>query len=68
MSPCFQPPVRNENVNPAKVPCIAATAGQIVLRDLVFSIDSIITAAGMTGSVPITNASGVGFHFPNGYI
>ncbi len=35
----------------------AATVGQIVLLDLVFSIDSIITAVGMTGDVPIMIAA-----------
>jgi predicted tellurium resistance membrane protein TerC len=35
----------------------AATAGQIVLLDLVFSIDSIITAVGMTEHVPIMIAA-----------
>ena len=42
--------------------------GQIVLLDLVFSIDSVITAAGMTGDVPIMTAGGYGFHFPKRYI
>lgn len=35
----------------------AATVGQIVLLDLVFSVDSIITAVGMTGDVPIMIAA-----------
>ena len=44
------------------------TAGQIVLLDLVFSIDSIIAAACMTGDVPIMIGAGFGFHFPRRYI
>ena len=68
---CFQAPVRKENVNPGTPPkprAFAATVGQIVLLDLVFSIDSIITAAGMTGDVLIMTAGGFGFHFPKRYI
>jgi predicted tellurium resistance membrane protein TerC len=68
---CFQAPVRKENVNPSTPPkprAFAATVGQIVLLDLVLSIDSIITAAGMTGDVLIMTAGGFGFHFPKRYI
>jgi len=37
----------------AIVPSITAVVGQILLLDLVFSIDSIITAVGMTEHIPI---------------
>jgi predicted tellurium resistance membrane protein TerC len=49
-----------ENASPDALPkpgSFAATAGQIVLLDLVFSIDSIITTVGMTGDVPIMIAT-----------
>ncbi len=38
---------------PSAVPSFAAAIGQILVLDLVFSIDSIITAVGMTEHVPI---------------
>ena len=53
----------HHNVDPTEY-----AAGQIVLRDLVFAIDSITSAAGMTGDVLIMVAGGFGFHFPKGYI
>ena len=39
--------------SPARVPGFGAAIAQIILLDLVFSIDSIITAVGMTDHVPI---------------
>jgi predicted tellurium resistance membrane protein TerC len=41
------------HTQPSKAGAFAATVGQIVLLDLVFSIDSIITAVGMTDHVAI---------------
>jgi predicted tellurium resistance membrane protein TerC len=48
------------NGNPDALPkpgSFAAPADQIVLLDLVFSIDSIITTVGVTGDVPIMIAA-----------
>ncbi|MBD0273672.1 MAG: TerC family protein, partial [Acetobacteraceae bacterium] len=42
-----------EPASPAGGPSFAAAIGQILLLDLVFSIDSIITAVGMTEHIPI---------------
>jgi predicted tellurium resistance membrane protein TerC len=42
-----------EPAQPAAGPSFAAAIGQILLLDLVFSIDSIITAVGMTEHIPI---------------
>src|SRR5918911_592219 len=42
-----------EPASPAAGPSFAAAIGQILLLDLVFSIDSIITAVGMTEHIPI---------------
>ena len=42
-----------EPASPAAGPGFAAAIGQILLLDLVFSIDSIITAVGMTEHIPI---------------
>ena len=50
-------PVETVDAAPPKPSTFAVTAGQIVLLDLVFSIDSIITAVGMTEHVPIMIAA-----------
>lgn len=42
-----------DEAKPRAVPGFAAAIGQILVLDLVFSIDSIITAVGMTDHVPI---------------
>lgn len=47
------PDTEAEEATPRRPSAFAATVGQIVLLDLVFSIDSIITAVGMTEHVPI---------------
>jgi predicted tellurium resistance membrane protein TerC len=41
----------------AKAPTFLAAVSQVVLLDLVFSIDSIVTAVGMTDQVPIMTAA-----------
>ncbi len=46
-------PDEKTDAEPPKARAFAATVGQIVLLDLVFSIDSIITAVGMTDHVAI---------------
>ena len=38
---------------PRAVPTYAAVIGQVILLDVVFSIDSVITAVGMTSDVPV---------------
>lgn len=44
----------NEGQTSAKVaPTVAAVIGQVLILDLVFSIDSVITAVGMTTYVPV---------------
>jgi len=43
-----------DHINPAVVTTsVAAVIGQILLLDLIFSLDSIITAVGMTSHIPI---------------
>lgn len=46
-------PIETVDTAPPKPRTFTVTAGQIVLLDLVFSIDSIITAVGMTDHIPI---------------
>lgn len=50
-------PTETVDAAPPKPRTFAVTTGQIVLLDLVFSIDSIITAVGMTEHVPIMIAA-----------
>ncbi|MEL6984217.1 MAG: TerC family protein [Actinomycetota bacterium] len=42
-----------EHVSASAAPTFAAVIGQVMLLDLVFSIDSVITAVGMTDIVPV---------------
>jgi len=46
-------PEEDDDTGGSIVPSITAVVGQILLLDLVFSIDSIITAVGMTEHIPI---------------
>ena len=46
-------PAKTDVFTPATAMGMSAAVGQILLLDLVFSIDSIITAVGMTDEVPI---------------
>jgi predicted tellurium resistance membrane protein TerC len=42
-----------EHADASAVPTLAAVIGQVLLLDIVFSIDSVITAVGMTSHVPV---------------
>ena len=56
-------PEQAKNETPGVAIGFAAAIGQILLLDMVFSIDSIITAVGMT-----LIAEGFGAHVPKGYV